>query len=149
MKIIGAVMLAAMLPGVHAEDTAASRAGFIVGCWEQTGARTVRETWRQASDAFLIGTATTVAGSAVREFEFLRVESKDGVVVYISQPQGAPPTRFTLDPASTKDEAIFVNMQHDFPKRIVYRKTAPDALLAFIDGGEDTKKIEFPYKRCK
>ena len=149
MRFIGVVMLAAILPAAQAKDTAASRAGFMAGCWEQTGAQTVRETWRQASDDFLIGTGTTVAGGALREFEFSRVESKEGVVAYIAQPQGAPPTRFTLDPASKKDEAIFVNMQHDFPKRVAYRKTGADTLVAFVDGGEGTKRIEYSYKACK
>ena len=149
MKLFSVLVFAAMLPIAQAKDTAASRAGFIAGCWEQTGARTVRETWRLGSDDFLIGTSTTATGGAVKEFEFLRVESKDGVVAYVAQPQGVPPTRFTLDPASKKDEAIFVNMQHDFPKRVIYRKTAPDAMLAFIDGGEGTRKIEFPMEACR
>ncbi len=149
MKLMGVVMLALMVPAAQSKDTAMSRAGFIAGCWETAGARTVRETWRMASEEFLIGTSTTVAAGATKAFEFLRVESRDGVVAYVAQPGGAPPTRFTLDPTSKADEAIFVNMQHDFPKRIVYRKTAPDAMLAFIDGGEDTRRIEFPMKACK
>ena len=148
MRLLALVLLGSMVPVAQVSDTAASRAGFMVGCWETSGATTIRETWRQATNEFLIGTGTTVAGGALREFEFSRVESKAGVVAYVAQPGGVPPTRFTLDPKSAKDEAIFVNMQHDFPKRVVYRKVAADALTAFIDGGEGTKKIEFAYKAC-
>ncbi len=120
----------------------------MLGCWElQRGTTTVRELWREATPDFLIGNGTTTTGGMLKEFEFTRVESKDGVVAYVAQPQGASPTRFTLDPASKKDEAIFVNMQHDFPKRVVYRKSA-DGLLASIDGGEGTRKTEFPMKAC-
>jgi hypothetical protein len=146
MKLFSVLLLAAMIPAVQTKDTAMSRAGFIVGCWEGGGTSTVRETWRMASDDFLIGTATTVAAGVVREFEFLRVESKGGVVDYVAQPNGVPPTRFTLDPSSKAGEAIFVNMQHDFPKRVVYGKTA-DGVLAFIDGGEGTKTVQFPMKK--
>jgi hypothetical protein len=149
MKLISVLALAAALPMVQATDTASGRAGFMVGCWEvQRGTSLVREVWRAATADFLIGNGTTVAAGVLKEFEHTRIESQAGVVALVAQPGGAPPTRFTLDPASKVDEAIFVNMQHDFPKRVVYRKTAPDAMLAFIDGGEGTPKIQFPYKKC-
>jgi hypothetical protein len=150
MKWIGVLVLAAAVaPAAQGKDTAASRAGFMVGCWEITGPRHARETWYKAADEFLMGQATTVAGGKVVEFEYTRVQSKDGVVTFTAQPGGTPPTVFTMDPKSGTDEAIFVNMAHDFPKRVVYKRTAPDALLAWIDGGEGTKKIEFPYRACK
>jgi hypothetical protein len=149
MRVLATLIFAAILPAVQTKDTAASRAGFVAGCWIQSGARTVNETWHHVTDDFLGGAGTTVAGGVVTEFEYARIVSKDGVVTYWAQPQGRPPTPFTLDPSSKRDEAIFVNMQHDFPKRVVYRRTAPDALTAFVDGGEGTKKTEFSYKACR
>lgn len=149
MKLLIGTMLAALLPMAQAKDTAMSRAGFMVGCWElQRGAMTIREVWREATPDFLIGNGTTTSGGAMREFEFTRVESKEGAIDYVAQPNGQPPTRFALDPGSKRDEAIFVNMQHDFPKRVVYQKS-PDGLLAFIDGGAGTARTEFPMKPCK
>jgi hypothetical protein len=35
---------------------------------------------------------------------------------------------------------VFENPAHDFPKRIIYRKTADDALTASIDGGEGSRR---------
>ena len=149
MRLLLVALAAALLPS-QAPDTAASRAGFFAGCWETVSAtRTIREEWRAVTPDFLIGMGSTAANGKMSEFEFLRVESKAGVVDYVAQPNGAPPTRFTLDPKSPADEAIFVNMQHDFPKRVGYRKVNADAVTAWIDGGEGTRKIEFPYKRCK
>lgn len=146
---LAVLALVAWLPAGQGADTAASRAGFLVGCWEITGTRHVRETWQQASDDFLIGTSTTTVNGAMREFEYTRVVSKAGAVTFMAQPNGAPPTAFTLDPASGKDEVIFVNPGHDFPKRVSYRRTGPSTLLAWIDGGAGTKTVEFPYTACR
>jgi hypothetical protein len=44
---------------------------------------------------------------------------------------------------------VFENPAHDFPKRIIYRKTADDALTASIDGGEGTKSKTFSFRRMK
>jgi len=152
MKLLGLVLplfVAASSGAVQTPVTAQSRAGFMVGCWEQTrGTSVIREEWRAVSPDFLIGTSTTTKNGVVSEFEFLRVESKDGVVAYVAQPGGVPPTRFTLDPASSAGELVFANPQHDFPKRIVYKKISDTAVTAWIDGGEGTRKIEFPYTRC-
>lgn len=148
-NVLGVVTAIVMFGTTQPADTAVGRFGFVEGCWErQSGGETGRETWRVASDDFLIGTSTTVVAGRVKEFEFLRVESKGGVVSYLAQPGGAPVTPFVLDPASKPGEATFVNMQHDFPKRVVYRKVGADGLLALIDGGPGTRAIEYPMKRC-
>jgi Domain of unknown function (DUF6265) len=150
MNLLSVLVVVAMLALAQSNDTAVSRAGFIAGCWErQAGGEVGRETWRVATPDLLIGTSTTVVAGAIREFEFLRVESKGGVVAYLAQPGGAPATRFTLEPTSKPNEVMFVNMQHDFPKRVVYRKTTADALLALIDGGPGTRAVEFPMTRCQ
>ena len=46
-------------------------------------------------------------------------------------------------------EAVFENPQHDFPKRIIYRKGEADSLTASVDGGEGTKGISYAYRRMK
>jgi hypothetical protein len=148
MKLLLIVALA--LPAFVHQDTAQSRAGFMAGCWElQQGTRHVREEWRVVSPDFLIGTSTTTVNGAAREFEFLRVVSKDGKVDYVAQPNGNPATAFTLAPASSADKLIFENPQHDFPKRIIYTKLSDTQVTASIDGGEGTRAISFPYARCK
>ena len=59
-----------------------------------------------------------------------------------------PGTDFKLT-SLTATEAIFENPAHDFPKRIIYRKTGEDGLTASIDGGEGTKSMAFSTKRMK
>jgi len=61
-----------------------------------------------------------------------------------------PPTPFALSERdSTADTAMFVNMAHDFPKRVAYKKVDATSLLASIDAGpKGSLRIEFPMKRA-
>jgi hypothetical protein len=83
------------------------------------------------------------------EFEFLRIETKSGVPTYMAQPQGVPPTPFALSETdSTAGRVTFVNMAHDFPKRVAYKRVDAMTLLAWIDAGPTgSLRVEFPMKR--
>ena len=82
------------------------------------------------------------------EFEYLRIVERADGIFYIAQPGGRPATEFKL---TTFDGsvAVFENPQHDFPKRIIYRKNADGSLTASIDAGEGTKGPSFPFKLMK
>ncbi len=97
----------------------------------------------------MLGMSRTVAGDKTVEFEYLRIEQRADGIYYVAHPKArCPGTDFKLTRASAT-EAIFENPQHDFPKRIIYRKTGDDALTASIDGGEGTKAMTFAYRRAK
>ncbi len=89
------------------------------------------------------------APSKPPEFEYLRIEAHAGGPAYVAQPGGAPPVAFEWSAEeSTVDTAVFVNPQHDFPKRIAYQHLASGGLLAWIDGGpKSTMRIEYPMAR--
>ena len=77
----------------------------------------------------------------------MRIEQRADGIYYVAHPKGqCPGTDFKLTRASAT-EAVFENPQHDFPKRIMYRKNGDDALNASIDGGEGTKAMSFTYQR--
>jgi hypothetical protein len=82
-------------------------------------------------------------------FEFLRVVVRGDRLVYIAQPNGAPPTEFVAVPADQSPTAItFANPQHDFPKRVGYRQSDANALSAWIDAGPtSTSRIEYAMTR--
>ena len=68
-------------------------------------------------------------------FEFLRIVERNGGLVYVAQPDGKPPTDFTLT-ALSATSATFENPAHDFPKMIRYTKRADGTLEASVgDGG--------------
>ena len=124
---------------------------WIVGTWqsEPGGRRQSEEHWMQAAGASMMGMSRTVAGGKTVEFEYLRIEQRADGIYYVAHPKArCPGTDFKLTRASAT-EAVFENPQHDFPKRIIYRKGADDSLTASVDGGEGTKSITYAYRRMK
>jgi hypothetical protein len=124
---------------------------WIAGDW-QTAARgraQVEEHWTQVAGASMMGMGRTVAGDKTVEFEYLRIEQRADGIYYVAHPKGrCPGTDFKLTRASAT-EVVFENPQHDFPKRIIYRKGADDSLTATVDGGEGSKATSFAFRRMK
>jgi len=124
---------------------------WISGDWQTSpgGRAQIEEHWTQPAGGSMLGMGRTVAGGKTAEFEFLRIEQRDDAVYYVAQPRGqCPSTDFKLTRANGQ-EAVFENPAHDFPKRIIYKKTGEDSLTASIDGGEGTKQMTFAYRRMK
>lgn len=124
---------------------------WIAGDWQTApgGRRQVEEHWMQAAGGSMMGMSRTVAGEKTIEFEYIRIEQRADGIYYVAHPKArCPGTDFKLTRASAT-EAVFENPQHDFPKRIIYRKAADDSLTASIDGGEGSKAMTFAYKRMK
>ena len=121
---------------------------WIAGNWQTApgGRRQVEEHWTQAAGGSMMGMSRTVAGDKTIEFEYLRIEQRADGIYYVAHPKArCPGTDFKLTRASAT-EAVFENPQHDFPKRIIYRKTE-DGLTATVDACEGSKAISFVYKR--
>jgi hypothetical protein len=156
-KPIGFGMLAAATlaaAGSHppADDATATLAAFdwLAGDWcmERNG-ELVEEHWWPARGGMLMSLGRTVSGGKTRAFEYLRLELRDGVVTFVAQPNGTPPTPFRLT-SSGPDWARFENPEHDFPKRVEYRRT-PSGLHAEIAGpgeGGAQQVIGFDYRPC-
>jgi hypothetical protein len=133
--------------GHTAAQTQATLPLWMAGCWAgQVRDAEVKERWFDAGGT-LVGVSTTTVGGTLREFEFLRVVRQGSGVAYLAQPAGRSPTTFTAT-ATAKTEITFENPDHDFPKRIGYRRSGDD-LLAWIDGGAASsgKRQEFPMRK--
>ena len=136
--------------GQSGETLSIATLTWIAGDWqlEPGGRAQVEEHWTKLAGGTMMGMSRTVAGEKTVEFEYLRIEQRADGIYYVAHPKArCPGTDFKLTRASTT-EAVFENPQHDFPKRIIYRKT-DDGLTASIDGGEGTKAMAFPMKRMK
>src|ERR1041384_3714888 len=124
---------------------------WISGDWQTApgGRAQIEEHWTQSAGASMMGMSRTVVGDKTIEFEYLRIEQRADGIYYVAHPKGrCPGTDFKLTRASAT-EVVFENPQHDFPKRITYRKGTDDSLTATVDGGEGTKAITYAYRRMK
>ncbi len=94
----------------------------------------IEERWTSPAGGAMLGTNRTLRGGRMTGFEFLRIITREGRLVYVAQPGGRPPTEFPLA-ESGPDLLVFENQGHDFPKRLRYRRTG-SILVVELDGIE-------------
>ena len=131
-------------PTRAAIDDMASLAGAWVGT-RNSGASS-EERWSPPLGGAMLGVSRTVSRGKMSAFEYLRIVERDGGLVCIAQPGGNPPTEFVLTTLTTT-RAVFDNPRHDYPKRIVYERSAEgdlSATIGFMKGGSP-RRLE--YKR--
>jgi len=146
LKLILASLI--LFTNISVENPTLADLSWMSGDWQTApgGRRQIEEHWTTAAGGSMIGVSRTIAGDKTVEFEYLRIEQRADGIFYVAHPKArCPGTDFKLTSASAT-EAIFENPQHDFPKRIIYRKT-DDGLTASIDAGEGSKGMSFVYKR--
>jgi len=122
---------------------------WIAGCWESTrNGRHVTEHWLAPEGGTMMGVSRTTAGDKTTEWEFLIIRRGPRGLDYVAKPSGQPEGTFTATTASPS-EVIFENLAHDFPKRIIYKRTA-DGLTASIEGpmNGQNRRIDFPHKKA-
>jgi uncharacterized protein DUF6265 len=128
-----------------------SAISFMTGCW--TGASsngaTIEEHYSEAADNLLIGMTRYVRGGRVVDFEFTTIERSDSSFVMTPRPKGVKSDSFPLKEV-TDGKAVWENLKHDFPQRIIYRRGADGSLIARIEGttprGE--QHMEWTMRRC-
>jgi Domain of unknown function (DUF6265) len=123
-------------------------AAFIAGCWRsERGGRTVDEQWMAPAGSSMLGMSRTVAGGKTSEYEFLQIQQRSDGLYYVAKPSGQAEASFKLV-KHAPGELVFENPAHDFPQRILYRRTG-DTLTARIEGSMNGKArgIDFPYAR--
>ena len=138
MTRIGAFALAAC--AALALAAPAARAGqidslrFMAGSWAK-GDHVDRqeEHWAAPLGGMMIGMHRDLRGGKARDFEFFRVEERDGALWYLTQPRGRPATAFRSKEV-TSTRVVFENLEHDFPQRILYWREKPGELRARIEG---------------
>lgn len=119
---------------------------WLAGTWSGgDGPITFEERWTPPAGGAMLAVSRTLKGDRMVAFEFLRIVERNGTLVYIAQPDGRPPTEFTLT-AIAADSATFENPMHDFPKMIRYSRRADGTLEARVSDGEQ-KGDTFVFKR--
>ncbi len=138
-----------LIGGVCTADTTTG-IDWISGRWcTAPGNEATEELWLPPRGNTLLGVSRTVTTAETVAFEYLRIVEDGGILHYIAQPGGRPPTSFK-ETARGGQWIRFENPEHDFPRRIEYRREG-ETLHAEVAGpGEDGEEavISFDYRRC-
>ena len=146
--LVGAACaLTATVAATQAPRASIRDVAWMEGTWvsASTG-RTVEEHWTNPAGGAMLAISRTLGGDRLAEFEFLRVVEREGSLVFIAQPGGAPPVEFALTRLEG-DSATFENPKHDFPKMIRYVRRANDTLEASISAGAGQKPTLWVFTR--
>lgn len=122
---------------------------WLTGCWERrTTSGAVEELWSSNAGGMLLGWSRTVRRDSVIEYEFMRIYPAGDTLVFEAQPSRQAKAEFRAMPPFAP-EVVFANPAHDFPQRVIYRRSG-DSLLARIEGtrGGQLRAIHFPYVRA-
>ncbi len=125
------------------------RLGWLAGCWAASDeGGTTEEHWMRPLGGTMLGTGRTVRNGRTVAHEFMRVEERDGRLVFISKPSGQAEASF-VSQEITDSSIVFSNPAHDFPQRVLYRRQSDGSLAARIEGEEKgkVKGVDFPMKR--
>ena len=150
-SFVGLLAASLCAPAATAAPSERALPAWMAGSWCATaGAQRIEEVWLAPAGGLMLGMSRTVAANQKQpQFEFLRVELRDGVPTYLAQPQGAAAVAFKLT-QSGDSSARFENSAHDFPQRIEYRR-AGNTMRAEIAGPRQGGKelvIAFDYALC-
>lgn len=125
---------------------------WLTGHWELVkGERRTDEVWLAPAGNMMFAVSRTIRGEKPIEHEFIVIDQDSvGDIYYRAQPSRQQGTSFRLTSVQP-NAAVFENLQHDFPQRIIYRKISDDSLIARIEGTRNgtLRGVEFPYKKIR
>ena len=119
--------------------------GWLAGYWLSCdGGREVSETWSARRGGVMMG-YTITAGPDGASWEQMRIEADAaGGLAFVAQPRGAERAVAFRLVRSGPREAVFENVAHDFPQRVLYRR-AGDRLTGRIEGSGG-RSMEWRYR---
>ena len=130
---IGIASIEADDPKPHIEDLA-----WMGGHWVgKTAEGEMEELWIEPKGGMMLAVHRETADDRPTFFEYLRIEDRDGSVVYVASPRGGHPTEFELS-SIDGTRAVFENPDHDFPQRIIYH-LQDGVMTSRIEGTVDGK----------
>ncbi|GGM86084.1 hypothetical protein GCM10010967_17840 [Dyadobacter beijingensis] len=126
----------------------------ITGTWVTKRSRgDIYETWKRTSKKEFAGLSFTLAGVDTTPLEKVRLYITGSEIVYAPVAIGQNDDKEVLFRLKSIEGGRFVfeNLQHDFPKRIVYDFKTNDSLYAHIEGevNGQSRRVNYPYKRIQ
>lgn len=109
---------------------------WMAGHWVGSSSDVVtEELWTAPAGGVMLGIRRDVSQGRPAFFEYLRIEACTSGLVYVASPRGVGTTEFVLVRVGDT-EVVFENRDHDFPQRIIYRRSG-DLLMARVEGAVD------------
>ncbi|HBY64385.1 MAG TPA: hypothetical protein DEH78_31580 [Solibacterales bacterium] len=136
---------------LSADPAGIASMNWLAGCWEGGNERRqIAEVWMRPGGGTMLGVGRTVAGGKTVSSEFLRIDEKDGVLVYTALVGAQKPVPFKAVKTGP-GEIVFENPEHDFPQRIVYKLGEGGKLGARIEGNVNGKlrQVDYSMQRAK
>lgn len=127
---------------------------WVLGYWQVNSpdGSEITESWIRTNDTVYSGQGKYIdsAGSVLssEEIKIVLREDKLWYIPVVSNQNGGQPIGFK-EVSFSDTMIVFENMDHDFPKRIVYLKKGANEMLAYIEGeieGEN-QRIDYPYTK--
>lgn len=124
-------------------DAHLSGLSWMSGSWmSNSDGGVVEEQWTPPRGGTMFGVNRTVHDNETSHFEYLCIQHTQDGIYYMASPKGRqPPTPFKLVQLEGTT-AIFENLEHDFPQRIIYRRQR-DMMRARIEG---TRRGELAFE---
>jgi len=129
-----------------AAATATPNLDWLAGNWIScNGTSITEERWLGPANGVLVGVNLS-RSAANSSFEFFRIaRDVTGTLAYHAQPDGRTPVTFRLVEA-TPGKAVFENLKHDFPQRIIYSRagqTLHARVEATVEGKLESEQWRF------
>lgn len=145
----GLLLLLPGAPPLAAQDF--GKLKFMAGCWQGIlpDRTVVEEWWMPPVEKLTLGVTRYLFKKGEVRWDFNRVEQPDSTVLLILQSQGETPDTFRLR-TLVDEAAIWERGGSDFPLRVMYRLTSDKALIARVEGDENsTQDLELRMDRAK
>lgn len=135
-------------------DPRLRRLDWLVGDWsaapDESGSAT-EEHWMAPSTSSMFGIGRTLREGKEVSVEYLRIAAEPDGVVYYAAPGGRlPATPFHAVECGSR-RAVFENLEHDYPQRIIYELQFGGSIKARIEGDVDgeLKSSEWILRRIR
>ena len=136
LDLVLCVAIAVGVPAAASDPPSLDGLGFLEGHWAGSSGRVeMEEIWIGPKGGVMLGLHRDVAPGRSAFFEYLRIERREGTVAYVANPRGEGATSFLLVSLEGQ-RAVFENLEHDFPQRIVYQRDG-ERLTARVEGMVD------------
>lgn len=126
---------------------------WLAGCWQNTvNGRELREEWLPLRGGMLIGAGQQTMQGVMQDYEFLRIDSREGGVYFTQFGAAGKEVSFRLSGTTTDGNDTIFTFDHttsSFPARLLYRRGEQGWLYETVEAtpARDARRVVYPLRR--